>query len=115
MNLSTIEQGEELLKRATPGKWSEDSEEGMLAQDVWFEVDGKRCPMTWDNMKLVVWIQNHASELLQMARDVETLKTEMNERDKFLEIIKDQMKSDMSIIAESRERMHRQYPELFKD
>ena len=79
MNISTIEQGEELLKKSTPGPWlityqgTEEitSKKGSVVSmgyegDGGFSLKGDR--------ELVMWLVNHASELLQMAREVEELK-----------------------------------------
>ena len=56
MNISTIEQGEELLKK--------------VSNEVW----------NWDannpQHQLLAFLINHASELLQMAREVESLRKE---------------------------------------
>lgn len=87
MNLSTIEQGEELLKRATPGPWVlHDSCSWRRFSSSKAGADGDvLCPtrdrdgqpnlaMSQDNADLILFLVNHASELLQMAREVEELK-----------------------------------------
>lgn len=86
MNISTIEQGEELLKRATPGTWyaryaykkEEELRQMTLigataaGHAIVTDHDGGTHPS--QNLELLVWLRNHASELLQMAREVEELK-----------------------------------------
>jgi hypothetical protein len=86
MNLSTIEQGEELLKRATPGTWyaryAYKKEEalrqmnliGATAAGHAIVTDHEGGTHPSQNLELLVWMRNHASELLQMAREVEELK-----------------------------------------
>ncbi len=88
MNLSTIEQGEELLKASTPGEWFDSDQHTDLVIKTWgeqtvsipfcsavslaclgVEKNGK------SNAELICWLQNHASELLAMAREVESAKT----------------------------------------
>ena len=60
MNLSTIEQGEELLKKLPE-----------------FPLDSRDdLPNSTDYREAISWLWNHASELLQMAREVERMKEE---------------------------------------
>ena len=61
MNISTIEQGEELLKASTPRPW----------EYIDLHVFGGCKPKDTD---FVLFLVNHASELLQIAREVEELK-----------------------------------------
>ena len=51
MNISTIEQGEELLKKVSDAEWNWDANN--------------------PQHQLLAFLVNHASELLQMAREVE--------------------------------------------
>jgi hypothetical protein len=86
MNISTIEQGEELLKRATPGRWyaryAYKKEEvlrqmnliGATAVGHAIVTDHEGGTHPSQNLELLVWLRNHASELLQMAREVEGMK-----------------------------------------
>lgn len=89
MNLSTIEQGEEMLKRATPGPWFYDGIGYLFqgtphdAQMVADDGEGKQIRMRGVgadlpldvNGDLIAWLRNHASELLQMAREVEGMRS----------------------------------------
>jgi hypothetical protein len=88
MNISTIEQGEELLKASTPGPWFYDGIGYLFqgtphdAQMVADDGDGKQTRMRGTgadlpldkNAELIAFLINHASELLQMAREVERVK-----------------------------------------
>lgn len=83
MNLSTIEQGEELLKQSSRGPWTLNigrfgypasidcaiPNEPVVYRGI--EGDGGVCMK--EDAEFIVWLQNHASELLQMAREVERL------------------------------------------
>lgn len=86
MNLSTIEQGEELLKASTPGPWEDPygsmwGDPGKVCSSGLFSREamtggrtgeiGNMCSMT--DAALVRFLVNHASELLQCAREVERL------------------------------------------
>jgi len=84
MNLSTIEQGEELLKQSSRGPWTLNigrfgypasidcaiPNEPVVYRGI--EGDGGVCMK--EDAEFIVWLQNHASELLQMAREVGELK-----------------------------------------
>jgi hypothetical protein len=86
MNLSTIEQGEELLKQSSRGPWTLNigrfgypasidcaiPNEPVVYRGI--EGDGGVCMK--EDAEFIVWLQNHASELLQMAREVESLRKE---------------------------------------
>ena len=66
MNISTIEHGEELLKASTPRPW----------EYIDLHVFGGCKPKDTD---FVLFLVYHASELLQIAREVERLKVELAE------------------------------------
>lgn len=84
MNLSTIEQGEELLKQSSRGPWTLNigrfgypasidcaiPNEPVVYRGI--EGDGGVCMK--EDAEFIVWLRNHASELLQMAREVEGMK-----------------------------------------
>lgn len=76
MNISTIEQGEELLKAATQGKlaWYGPKVEIINGHRHYVELEIRET-----DAKLFMWLQNHASELLQMAREVEGLRERWND------------------------------------
>ena len=85
MNLDTITKGEELLKRATPGPWglapSTTNEmtsivivpgvSGDPRFDLTLTAGVNRDEIPTNDAELIVWLRNHASELLQCAREVE--------------------------------------------
>lgn len=84
MNISTIEHGEELLRKASKN-WKEVRLEsgnsaiyclldgrGGEEYSLTAGVNGHEIPR--NDAEFIVWMHNHASELLQMAREVEELK-----------------------------------------
>jgi hypothetical protein len=91
MNLSTIEQGKKLDEAGTPAPWFDDRTKKAIKpthESLAFtrgDFDIFRYPTRtnksllsheeWDaNAELVCFLRNHASELLQMAREMEGLK-----------------------------------------
>ena len=89
MNISTIEHGEELLKQSSRGPWTLNigrfgypasidcaiPNEPVVYRGI--EGDGGVCMK--EDAEFIVWLQNHASELLQMAREVERMKKALKE------------------------------------
>ena len=113
MTLDTITKGEELLKKATPGPWREevgaaykDNPELAVARtfiggtarnhSILTEHDGGSYPV--DDLRLIIWLRNHASELLQCAREVEGLKAR-------IEVLENPLPTQ----EEEREFYHRAY------
>lgn len=73
MNLSTIEQGEELLAGVTPGEWQKNGYHITSGEYKAFTSCRSRT-----DAEFICWARNHASELLQMAREVERLTKQVN-------------------------------------
>jgi len=110
MNLETIKQGEKLLKRATPGTWyaryAYKKEEALRQMNligataaghaIVTDHDGGTHPS--QNLELLVWLRNNASELLQCAREVEGLKAR-------IEVLENPLPTQ----EEEREFYHRAY------
>lgn len=89
MHLSLIQEGEELEKKATRGPWSFERNVRMETYNiesavpseyvVWkgYESDGGVCFK--EDAEFIVWLKNNAKELLEAAKQVETLKEENRE------------------------------------
>lgn len=71
MNLSIIEQGEKFLGVITPGEWQPVAYHITSGEYKAFTTCRSRT-----DAEFICWARNHASELLQMAREVEKLKEE---------------------------------------
>ena len=93
MNLDTITKGEELLKKATPGKWN-----GICIEYILLEGYGGRQGPGWNDDAFALFLINHASELLQCAREVEELKARIRS-----------LENPLPTQEEEREFYHRAY------
>lgn len=71
MNISTIEQGEELLSGVTPGKWQPEGY-GITSG----EYKAFTTCRSHTDTEFICWARNHASELLQIAREVKKIRSE---------------------------------------
>lgn len=93
MNISTIEQGEELLSGVTPGKWQPEGY-GITSG----EYKAFTTCRSHTDTEFICWARNHASELLQCAREVEGLKAR-------IEVLENPLPTQ----EEEREFYHRAY------